>query len=143
MASLSACWAAIRASQWLGKLLLFPNQGDRQKSGHGTSVDHQPPSNTCAYLYYLCILYTHDDSLLCSFITIIVIILLFIIMNAIRIHGCEVLYVFRGYCFTLKTHSLSFILGVFDGGLICHINPPLVPSWKIYLEERSCSCVSP
>lgn len=27
VASLSACWAAIRASQWLGKLLLFPNQG--------------------------------------------------------------------------------------------------------------------
>jgi hypothetical protein len=52
-------------------------------------------------------------------------------MNAIRIHGCEVLYVFRGYCFTLETHSLSFILGVFDGGLICHVNPPLVPSWRI------------
>ena len=30
--SLSACWAAIRASQWLGKLLLFPNQGEAEKS---------------------------------------------------------------------------------------------------------------
>ena len=43
----------------------------------------------------------------------------------------DVRYMFRGYCFTLETHSLSFILGVFHGGLICHVNPPLVPSCRI------------
>ena len=74
VASLSACWAAIRASQWLGKLLLFPNQGDLEKSGRGTCVDHQPPSKTCEIFAYMCILHTHDDNLLCAFVAIIVVI---------------------------------------------------------------------